>query len=391
MPAVTSEAATSERSKQSVSWFELFYDLVIVAAVAQAGKVFIKSPDWGTTALIVSALLVLFCIWLLVTVSHGLFPGDDPIRRVIVLMQMMFISVAALALGEAGLPNWVGFACGGLALLAVTALYLRHLSGAGALRVTVRRVALCTGLGASLFLASALVSVWLTFEQSVFAPPILLLIGAVFILVPVLTVILRGIVEAGTLDTHHLEERFGLFVIIVLGESFVGLLAALGALGDIPSPVFFVLTFVVSFCIWSLYFNAVLPFGMPHGMAGLRWWIAGHALLVLSMVSVAVAFADLTLNQQGESTLKFQGSWTPLPLLGVLTALAILTAASRGCPPALRRVHYGAVAAVAILTVCDLLLVGPVVNGFTTTGAVVIVIDALVCTVIRKRIGAAQL
>lgn len=387
MRAVTSESAASERSKQSVSWFELFYDLVIVAAVAQAGKVFIKSPDWGTTALIVASLLVLFGIWLLITVSHGLFPGDDPIRRAIILMQMIFISVAALALGKDGLPNWVGFAGGGLALLAVTAVYARHLPAAGALRATVLQVVLCTVLGAIFFLASAVLSLWLTAEQSVIASPALLLAGATIILVPVLTVVLRGILTAGTLDMHHLEERFGLFVIIVLGESFVGLIAALGVLGDIPSPVFFVLTFVVSFCIWSLYFNAVLPFGMPQGMAGLRWWIAAHALLVLSMVSVAVEFADLTLGMDGERLLKFEGSWTPLPLLGVLTALAMLAAASPRCPPALRRVHYGAVAAVAILTACDLLLVDAAGNGFTTTGAAIIVIDAVACTLIRRRSG----
>lgn len=385
---MTSVPTTSEQSKQSVSWFELFYDLVIVAAVAQAGKVFIKTPDWGTTALIVTALLVLFAIWLLVTVSHGLFPGDDPIRRIIVLAQMVFISVAALALGKGGLPNWVGFVGAGLALLAVTALYVRHLSEAGALRIAVQQVALCTALGAVFFIASAFASLWLTSEQAVYASPVLLLAGVAIVLVPVLTVVLKRVVTAGTLDTHHLEERFGLFVIIVLGESFVGLLAALGVLGDIPSPVFFVLTFVVSFCIWSLYFNAVLPFGMPDGMAGLRWWIAGHALLVLSMVSVAVEFADLTLQADSESPLKFQGSWTPLPLLGILSALAILMAVSQRCPPALRRVHYGAVAVVAILTVGDLLLVDPGFDGFTTTGAAVIVVDAVACAIVRQRIRA---
>ena len=71
-----------DANAQKVSWFELFYDLIVVAAVSQAGKVLVKSPDWETTALIAAGILVLFTMWLLTTLSHGLFPGDDPVRRV---------------------------------------------------------------------------------------------------------------------------------------------------------------------------------------------------------------------------------------------------------------------------------------------------------------------
>lgn len=357
---------------QRVSWFELFYDLIIVAAVALVSKVFIKSPDWHTTFMVVTSLLVLFAIWMLTTLSHSLFPVDDPVRRLCVLAQMMLLSVSALSLGKDGLPTWVGFGAAGLALLTVALIFIRNARTAGSLTTVAWSVAAIASAGACLLVASGLVSSWLTAGQSAVATPILIVLALIVLLVPVTTVVISQVVASGGLDSHHLQERFGLFVIIVLGESFVGLLASLGSIGSIPSPLYFILTFVVAFSIWSIYFTGITSYGFPGTAARLSVWMLGHALLVMSIVSVAVELTDLTLQEHGQSLLAPDGNWTAMPMLGVMVAVVMLSSVLPACPRAIRWVQAATAVTLLVLTVVDLALVDSITDAFTLSGACLI-------------------
>lgn len=384
-----SEAGADQQSSgQRVSWFELFYDLIIVAAVALVSKVFIKSPDWHTTFLVVASLLVLFTIWLLTTLSHSLFPSDDPVRRLLVLGQMVLLSISVLSLGKTGLPTWSGFTSAGAAMLTVTLIFARNGRQAGSLGIVVRSIIAVSAVGAGLLIASGVVSSTLSSSQSSALAPILIVLALACLLIPITTVVISQVVASGGLDHHHLQERFGLFVIIVLGESFVGLLASLGNLGSIPNPLYFILTFAVAFSIWSIYFNSVIPYGFPRTTIRLRMWMLGHALLVLSIVSVAVELADLTLGEHGQSLLAPDGNWTAMPMLGVIAAILILSVALPDCPVAMRRVHAATAVVLVVLTVIDLALVDAPLSAFSLAGALLIAADASACAVIAHRAAA---
>ena len=54
---------------QRVSWFELFYDLVIVAAVSYTGHTFAAEPSWGLGLWIAAWTLIMFVLWLLTTLG----------------------------------------------------------------------------------------------------------------------------------------------------------------------------------------------------------------------------------------------------------------------------------------------------------------------------------
>ena len=60
---------------QKVAWFELFYDLVAVAAIAQVGKVFLAEPTYATTFLVLGSVVVLFTITSLPLLSHSVSNG----------------------------------------------------------------------------------------------------------------------------------------------------------------------------------------------------------------------------------------------------------------------------------------------------------------------------
>lgn len=383
------QRASVQSHKPSPSWFELFYDLIIVAIVAQSAKVFLSQPSWTMTGLILTALLTLFTVWLFVTLSHSAVPINDPTRRMILLVQMILLAVAALALGPAGLPSWVGFASMAGAALSLTWIFARNANQAPALRRPLMMIAISSGAGAGVFAASVLPSLALEGHFGVVLASVLTLFGCLVTLLPVIGPTLRDLLQANALDLPHLEERCALFVIIVLGESFVGLLISLGRIGTIPNPAVFVLTFIVAFAVWSVYFNSVLPSRMPMTAAGLRGWILGHALLVLSMVAFAVQFTDLVLGRDSSPEPTYSGHWTPTPLLGIAVALASLALMARGVARSLQVVQIATCAILGLCVIADFALppieISMTGNLFITVGALALITDAVACGILRTR------
>lgn len=169
----------------------------------------------------------------------------------------------------------------------------------------------------------------------------------------------------------------GQLVIIVLGESFVSLVATLGGQPDIPNPFFFVVTFAVVFAIWSIYFSGVMPGGVLTRAAGrMRAWLGLHWLLMFGAVGAASGFAALAvvpfsaLNQSSASV------WTPAPLLYVMLALTGLTwmAGDRRLIP----VHAAACAVLLALVLVRLTVSQDGTSWEIALGAVVVVADAVV-------------
>ncbi|MFM8775042.1 MAG: low temperature requirement protein A, partial [Actinomycetota bacterium] len=64
-----------------VSWFELFYDLVIVASFAHTGHLIVSdlSGDRLTTSLgvwLVSTFIITFVLWFATSTAVNIAPGD---------------------------------------------------------------------------------------------------------------------------------------------------------------------------------------------------------------------------------------------------------------------------------------------------------------------------
>lgn len=203
-------------------------------------------------------------------------------------------------------------------------------------------------------------------------------------LVPVITVLARLIAKGQGLDQHYLQERFGLFVIIVLGESLIGLLAALAGKGSIPNPMFFALTFIVAFSIWSVYFNGVPPIGIPSSANRLRAWLGCHARLVLSIVVVAVEFADLTLNDAELAPSAPSQTWSVLPMTQVTLAIVLLTFTLR-TPRAVRGANLATLGILIVLMLIEGHMDSQESNWFIAASAVVLAADALACSLIALR------
>lgn len=372
--------------QQPVSWFELFYDLVIIAAVSQAGKVYEKSPTWPTTFLILTGVCVLLIAWLLTTLSHGTISRDIPLRRILVVIQMFAMLIAALSLGKYGLPNYIGLGSLAVVFASIAILYYRQRSWRVDSDLPDGLIATTSSIAAVLFLAAAWYSMGLTSGEAAWRAPVILAAIVAVVAVPTLVTYVRSLVRSSALDLPHLKERLGLLVIIVLGEQFMSLVAILGAKGSIPNPTAFGLSLVVAYSIWVLYFNSDLPRQPPSSAGRLRAWLALHALLVFGVVSVAAEFSSLTLATGDSAEEAVLSLWTPLPLLVVVTALAGLGWVGHA-NRAYMRIQVVAFILISAVTYVDLTITnhGP---WYTSSGALILIADAVTCAIVRSRVNA---
>ena len=372
------------RPHQRVGWFELFYDLVIVAAVGNGAHLFVEDPTWENGAWIALTFFVMFALWLLTVLNNNLYPGDHPWRRVLVLVQMLALVVACLSIGRTeGLPDSMGFIALAVAFGTIALIFLlaTGASGAhGADRRDAVLVAASTGIGGLVLVSGALFP---EVPEGQWDPALLVLVAGLLIAtLPAFTLVLGRLCRAGQIDGEHLSERIGQLVIIILGESFVSLVATLGGKPAIPNPFFFVVTFAVVFSIWTIYFSSVLPAGVPERAGRLRAWLALHWLLMFGAVGAASGFAALTVVSFSALDQGSASAWTPAPLLYVMVALAGLTWLSRT-----RRLVWLHASTAGVLLVLVLVRLTVSQEGSSweiAVGALVVVGDAVASALIER-------
>ena len=360
---------------QRVGWFELFYDLVIVAAVGYAAHTFAHDPSWSLGFWIAAWTLIMFVLWLQTTLHNNLLPGDSAARRMLGLAQMLALVIAALGtVADEGLSNATGFAGLAISFGTVAALYglvrvrkhtdlrLRWLIGGSA------------GVAALLLLSGVLLPDDADWSFSG-APPWIIAVGVGIATIALFGPAMRPV--AAKVDDEHLAERLGQIVIIVLGEAFVSLVSALGGLSTIPNPFFFVLTFLVVFAIWTLYFSSVVTAHLPRSAGGLRAWLAAHWLLMFGAIGAAAGFSAVTLVPFGVESEKAASEWTTLPLALVMIALAVLSWLGSRHFSRMVRMHLATAVALLVLSVFGVVFTPDGENWEIALGSIVVLADAV--------------
>jgi low temperature requirement protein LtrA len=329
----TSETAGREGEKQRVGWFELFYDLVLVATINRAAQVFGDSPTWSTGSLIAGGLAVILVLWLATTVNLGSFAQRSGIRQVLVVVQMVAIVIAALATGQRdGLPTVTGFIALAMAFGSITLLFAVSRAEGGRAGNGVARDVGAVVIAATLATAVFGVGACLIVLQ----PPnvalwegLCIVAGVVILAWPLLGRTLAGLLASGRLGTEHLQERMGQLVLIVLGESLIYLVKNLSGLPQIPHLPLLVLIIVAVFAIWRIYFTTIFPAGLPARASVIRNWVLVHLLLIFGAVSMAAALSSVAVVGFADPLPANADTWTVLPMLYVVGAILLLAIAQR--------------------------------------------------------------
>ncbi len=243
-----------DQPARSASTLELFFDLTFVIAVAIAASNLHHAVSEGHIADGLAAyLMVFFAIWwawMNFTWFATSFDTDDWLYRVMTIIQMGGVLVLAAGIEPAFVEGDFSVAVLGYVLMRVVmiAQWLRASRRAGPARRTT--IAYACGIGAVQLLWLA----WLA------VPETLQPIGFVILALAELSIPIIAETRAATpWHPHHITERYGLFTIILLGESLLASSSAIfEAFADIedllPLISLGVLCLIVTASMWWIYF-----------------------------------------------------------------------------------------------------------------------------------------
>lgn len=311
------------------TWFTIFYDLTMAAAISRAGDLLFDDHSWANTFLVFGGILIVFSIWLLTTLLYGV-TNDDPLwRKLLLLVQLLLMIVAALATGAGGLQNWVGFIAIAVSLLITAILYMTANAQAASATRHLRTLSRFMLLVVAVFLISAIATIPSSSEQDSMWVPVILFVAVIALLFATLGGFLRGLLSEKQLDLEFTQSRFEDWILILIGEMAAGLLVGLSEEGTIPSVGLFVLTFVMTFAVWVIYILGISPSGIPKHVSRLRLWIVGHGIFLFSGVAAITSFQQFISIDFRTDYVDRVMEWSPLPIVGIFVSVLIVTASQR--------------------------------------------------------------
>ncbi|MCP4808107.1 MAG: low temperature requirement protein A [Proteobacteria bacterium] len=228
VPPPVLHAPTDHSHGKAVSWLELFYDLIFVAAIIQLGDYLSEDVSLGGFGLFALHFVPLWLVWSGFTFYENRFNIDDVAHRMTIIAKMFAVGLMAITSHQAMAGDPMLFALAWtLVQLIIVGLYVRTW-----LQVPECR-AYCKCWGA-VFGVGAIATGISAFMPGLWAYPFWG-VAILAVIVPPLSKPARALSERFPLDQHHLAERYGLLTIIVLGESFVKVLSYLTAPRSSPS------------------------------------------------------------------------------------------------------------------------------------------------------------
>ncbi len=316
---------TLEESERTATWLELSYDLAFVAAVAMMGTRLVHDATWSSVASYLAYFALVWWLWASHTFYADRYDTDDLFYRLLAGAQMVGVILIAvsLSLGEAG--STMVFAMGYTAVrLILLVLYVRAYRHVAETRELVRGYLIGFGLASALWFVSIIVpepyrfGLWLVAFAVDLATPFAL----------------RRIQAAAPLDVSHLPERFGLFTILVLGETIVAVTVGLSHVSwQLPTTLVGILGLGTATCLWWINFDHLDGSVVRRRRDQRNWrptvWIYSHLPLAIALavfgvsVEIAIVAADNGHDYRGADRWLLVGS-----IALALSAMAAIQVAS---------------------------------------------------------------
>ncbi len=269
---------------------ELFYDLAVVVLVAQAAHRLAGHLSWPGLAEFAVVFTLVWIAWANGSLHHELHGREDARARGTFLLQILVLAAMGAFIPQAGGARGAAFAVAASVLFAVLAV-LWLLAARGdrpeyrrPSRLFVAGTAACAILlaGTALLPASARVPAWGLLDAAYLAGFSAILVTTDPAETPALII------------TGALTERFGAFIIIVLGETLTGVVAGLSGrpIGGLTLSVGLVAV-VVGFGAWWTYFDFAGQRLPRTERATSVQWILGHLPLTAAVAAMGAAMVSL--------------------------------------------------------------------------------------------------
>ncbi|GAB4453310.1 MAG: hypothetical protein Kow0031_35580 [Anaerolineae bacterium] len=274
---------------RKVTWLELFYDLVYVATLIQLGDTLSEDITLAGFGRFVVVFIPIWWAWTGITFYMNRFVVDDVWHRLLIFVQICAIAWLGVSVTGAFGDLTVQFALTYAAVrLVLLLLYIRTWRHAPQAKPLTQRYVVAHGIGIVIWVASAFV-----------AAPLNWLLWLLAIGVEIGNVYLPQTRRLQSLlppDPHHMVERYGIFTIIVLGESFIKTISAgAGTPFNLTAAVFSFFGIGVVFGLWWLYFDDVEEADIKPAHFAPYVWIYAHLPLAIGLTAFGVAAKKLFL------------------------------------------------------------------------------------------------
>ncbi|MFJ9410550.1 low temperature requirement protein A [Streptomyces sp. NPDC101393] len=313
MPLLMRERPRTERHRAATP-LELFFDLCFVVAIAQAGRQLVHDVAEGHPGHGVPGFLMIFFgiwwAWVNFTWFASAYDNDDALFRVITLVQMAGVLILA-----AGIPRafdgdftvtWFGYV---VMRLALVTQWLRAAYGSHGPE---RRTALRYALGVTVCQVGWLGLVLLPDGD---IPWVFLVVGLLELSVPALAERERQT----SWHPHHIAERYGLFTIIVLGETIAAATVAVQSALDEHDELSTLLPIaggglLLVFTAYWIYFAVPIHLHLHSNRQAFAWGY-GHYLVYASAAAVGAGIEIAVEESVGTAHLStFAASaWVTVP------------------------------------------------------------------------------
>lgn len=237
------------RDGDTVTFLELFFDLVFVLALTQATALMADQPTWAGLAKGLLVIGVMWWAWVGYAWLTSVVDPEEGATRIVMFAAMAALLVCGLAIPEVFEETGLLFA-GAYAVVRIAHIGLFYIasrdSADAALRRSVIGLGVSTAIATSLLVGASFADGWL--QGGLWLTALLLDMAGPYVFGS----------EGWHVAPKHFAERHGLILIIALGESIVAVGAGAAGLelgpGEVAAAV---LGVAVSSAMWWMYFDVV--------------------------------------------------------------------------------------------------------------------------------------
>lgn len=278
-----------QTEERRVTWLELFYDLVYVATLIQLGNVFGENLTLTGSLEFLLIFAALWWAWTGFTFYINRFIVDDLWHRALIYLQIVAVAFLGIsvegAFGELTAQFSIFYI---LVRIVLVVLYWRSMKQAPKAIPLINR-----------YIASYLIGI-VFWAASAFLPQYSLALRGLAILMEVGVIFWPGTRSLQSLlppDPPHMRERYGIFVIIVLGESFIKTItAASGLVVNLEVILFSLMGIFVVFAMWWLYFGEFEELHLRPNHFAPYIWIYSHLPLSVALTAFGVGSKKIFLS-----------------------------------------------------------------------------------------------
>jgi len=301
--------------ERKASWLELFYDLMFVTVLAQLSHFLLKHSSIEGVGIFIFLFIPAWWMWNSITFYNERYEINDIRHRVFTFLNMIPMAGIAFSVHSAIGDEADLFAISYI-VSRIILIYMWLTAGDTKLE---KRLSNIFSIGFSISVVIWVLSIFVPAPYKYFFWGTGLLIDMI---TPLIT--LKTQAQLPKISTSHIPERFGLLIILTIGETVIGSVNGLAANHEFTllTGISCALGLCVSFLIWWLYIDHVMYRVFKRNVWFILSWSYLHLPLAICITAVGAGILAIVSTTQ-EGFVPLSVHWI---LCGAVAFTVLLTA-----------------------------------------------------------------